>query len=103
MSYRAIRFFGWLVNLIPFSIALSLSRPIGFFLFVILARQRSVCLDNLRKVYGSEKSEREIRLIAIGSFAYLVEFAVEWLRLPMLAADPDRFFGEEMRPQFTKR
>lgn len=95
MTYRIIRLLGVLVNLIPFEIARSLSRPIGFFLFVILARQRKICLDNLRNAFGSEKSEREIRAIAIGSFAYLVEFAVEWFRLPMLAADPDRYFGVE--------
>ncbi len=95
MSYRLIRLGGWLINLIPLALARLLSRPIGFFLFVILARQRKLCLDNLRKAYGSEKSEREIRRIAIGSFAYLVEFMVEWFRLPMFAAEPGRYFGEE--------
>ena len=102
MMYGIIRLFGWLLNLIPFETARSLSRPVGFFLFVILPRQRKVCLDNLRHAYGSEKSEKEIRRIAIGSFAYLFEFAVEWFRLPMLAADPDRYFGEENAAEVHK-
>jgi len=93
IEYGLIRIVGFLINLLPFSLALKLARPIGNFLFLILKRQRNRALDNLRKAFGNEKSEAEIIQIAKGSFIFLVEFGVEWLRIPQMAKTPERFFS----------
>ena len=81
------------INLLPFSVALALARPIGFFLFYFLRRSRRTALKNLTAVYGSEKSVREIRKIAKESFVHLAEFGVEWLRMPKVSRNPARYLA----------
>ncbi len=73
--------------------ALALARPIGIVLFYLLKRSRRTALKNLTAVYGSEKSEREIRKIAKESFVHLAEFGVEWLRMPKVSRDPARYLA----------
>ena len=80
-------------NLLPFSFALRLTRPIGIFLFWILKRSRRTALENLRKVYGGEKSEPEIKKIAQASFIYLAGFAIEWFRMSEIAKNPERYLA----------
>jgi len=74
-------------------VALALARPIGIVLFYLLKRSRRTALKNLTAVYGSEKSEREIRKIAKESFVHLAEFGVEWLRMPKVSRDPARYLA----------
>lgn len=80
------------MNLFPFSWTLALARPVGIFLFWILKKHRRIALENLRRAYEKEKSEAEIQQIARESFVYLVEFGIEWLRMPELAKRPHRYF-----------
>ncbi len=93
LEYGLIRFVGFLINLLPFSTALNLAKPIGAFLFHVLKRQRNRALDNLRQAFKNEKTESEIIEIAKGSFVFLVEFGVEWLRIPILCKSPDQYFS----------
>ena len=93
IEYVAIRLMGFLINLMPFPVALTLANPIGIGLFYILGKQRNKALDNLRRAFGNEKSEEDIIKIAKGSFIFLVEFAMEWLRLPEMAKHPDQYFS----------
>lgn len=93
LEYGLIRFVGFLINLLPFSTALKLAKPVGTFLFHVLKRQRNRALDNLRKAFKNQKTEAEIIEIANGSFTFLVEFGIEWLRIPSLCKSPDQNFS----------
>ncbi len=90
-----IRIVGRLINLLPLSLALRLARPVGIFLFWFLKRSRRIALENLRHAYGSEKSEAEIKKVAQESFVHLAEFGIEWLRMPEIAKNPERYLGIE--------
>ena len=92
-EYAAIRLVGGCLSLFPLSLALPLTHPIGVFLFFILKRSRRTALENLHQVYGSHKSESQIRQIAKKSFVYLAEFAIEWLWMPRIARNPERYFA----------
>lgn len=92
-QYTLTRVLGGLLNLLPLSLALLLARPIGNFLFWILRRSRQTSLRNLRNVYGAEKSEAEIQKIARECFVYLSEFGAEWLRMPQIAKEPERYLA----------
>ena len=92
-EYLSIRLFGACLNLLPFSFALSLARPVGILLFGFLKRSRETALNNLREIYRAQKSESEIQKIARESFVYLSEFAVEWLRMNEIARNPARYLA----------
>ena len=92
-EYALIRLAGFFLNLLPFSFTLRLARPGGVLLFWVLKRSRRIALENLKQVYGSEKSEAEIRNIARESFVHLAEFGAEWLWMPQIAKDPMRYLA----------
>lgn len=52
-----------------------------------------MALENLRKAYRNQKSEPEIRKIARGAFIRLAEFGIEWLRMPQMARQPERYLA----------
>ena len=91
LEYALIRLLGGLLNSLPFAFVLRLARPVGHLLFRFLNKSRERALSNLRLAYGREIPESEIQQIAKGSFRYVVEFGVEWLRLPRIAKNPDRY------------
>ncbi len=92
-EYLLVRVLGGFLNLLPFSLALLLAHSLGSFLFLILGRSSRTALKNLRQVYGSSKSEAEIQALAREAFAYLAEFGVEWLRMPKIAKNPERYLS----------
>ena len=92
-EYVLIRVFGALLSLFPLSFLLRLARPLGYFLFSILGRSRRTALENLRQVYGSQKSDAEIREMAKETFVYLSEFGIEWLYMPKIARHAERYLG----------
>lgn len=95
LEYALIRFLGIFLNLLPFPFVLRLARPVSALLFRFFKRSQriAIALDNLRRAYGSEKSESEIQKIALESFIGLLEFGMEWLRMPQIAGDPGRYLG----------
>lgn len=93
IEYILIRLIGSCINLFPFRAALAFAKPFGNLLFHILPKQRNRALSNLRHAFGKEKSEEEISEIAKGSFVFLVEFAIEWLRIPALCKSADQYFS----------
>lgn len=92
-EYGAIRLAAWIVNCLPFSWALWLAHPAGSLLYLVLSRQRRRALENLHFAFQGKKNEAEIHAIARRSFCHLVEFAIEWLRLPGMAKNHDRSFA----------
>ncbi len=72
-----------LINLLPFSVAVTLSRWIGRGLFFGITKRRLITLQSLRLAYP-EKSEEEIRQIGMESFMNMVQFGMEFARFPKL-------------------
>ncbi|MBI4115543.1 MAG: lysophospholipid acyltransferase family protein [Candidatus Omnitrophica bacterium] len=95
LEYVVIRLIGGLINLLPFSLALRIARPVGLLVFLLAKRMRRIALENLCQAFKTEKSESEIRQIARESFVYLAEFGAEWLRMPKIAKNPNRYLGIE--------
>ena len=94
-EYVLIRFFGALLSLFPLSSLLLLAHPIGNLLFHILRRSRRTALENLRQVYGSQKSEPQIQKMARESFVHITEFGMEWIYMPKIAKQPERYLAIE--------
>ena len=92
-EYALIRFLAFFINLLPFSFALFLARPVGMLIFWFSKRRRRVALDNLHQTYGLEKSESEIQKIARDTFVHLCEFGIEWLRIPQIAKTPEKYLA----------
>ncbi|MFM8231981.1 MAG: lysophospholipid acyltransferase family protein, partial [Chthoniobacterales bacterium] len=71
-----------LIPLMPLSMLRALSRFVGRALFALDRRSRAVAMENLRLVYGNEKSERELRCIARASAAQFARTMLElfWAR-----------------------
>lgn len=88
----------WLMSgalaLFPFSFALKLARPLGWFLYVVFKKPRKMALENLREAFRGEKSEREIHKIVQGAFIHLAEFGVEWLRMSEMIRVPKKYLVE---------
>lgn len=86
--FRAITFF---VNLFPLRTALGWANWIGPLARKILPRKNEIALENLRQAFGNEKSEAEIQRIARDSFINLVKLAFEFVRIPQLVKDPEKY------------
>lgn len=84
IQYILFRIICFLVNLLPFTVALKLGKWGGRQLYRLLSRHRTVALDNLRFVFGKEKSESEIKTLAVQSFENLGMFGVEFIRIPQV-------------------
>jgi KDO2-lipid IV(A) lauroyltransferase len=70
------------VYVVPRRWVLSLAGVAGRIAYLILSRQREKILGNLRRAFGSEKSEAEIRKIARGVVENAAKTAVEILQFP---------------------
>ena len=90
-QYLLIRFISGVLNLLPFSLALGLARPASFLIFSFSGRSKRMALENLHKAFKSERAESEIEKIAFGSFQHLAEFGIEWLRMPKIIQNPNRY------------
>jgi len=76
--------------LLPFSWAMKLGGWTGHLLFYALPRYRKAALENLTHVFGG-KSKSEIKRIAVQSFKHLGLFAVEFVRIPKIVKNLNRY------------
>lgn len=76
-----------LIYVMPRAMALAFARVAGRAGFWIVTRQQRKTLENLRRVYGAEKSEAEIRGLAIQVFENLIQTGAEVLQFTKLTAD----------------
>lgn len=83
LEYGALRFFCGLVNAIPYPVAMSAARGFAWFLVKVLRFKQKRTLARIRGVFP-EKSEREVRAIALGSLQNVIMNAVEMMRAPRL-------------------
>lgn len=70
-----------------------MAKPIGALLFLILKQPRQMAIQNLRSAFPGKK-EDEVTSIAKGAFIHLVEFGIEWLRMPAVIQNPKRYLIE---------
>lgn len=68
----------------PWGLARTTGRGLGFLLFTFLKRYRVVALKNLTLVYGKERSVSEIRQMAKAVFRHFGQMATEFIKLPTL-------------------
>lgn len=90
VEYAFIRFLVFLFNLLPLSVTLKFAKPLGSFFFLVLGKTRGMAFENLKKAFP-EKSESEINQIAHGTFRHLAEFGIEWLSMPKMIRNPERY------------
>jgi len=69
----------------PRSIVHGVARALGGLFFLAARRHRRRAMKNLRLAFGKEKSESELRRIAMASFVNLARNAVDAVRAPVLS------------------
>jgi len=75
---------GVIFRALPRPVSLSIGRGIGYFGYAVAGKRRRLALDNLKKALGDEKSDRELKAIAIKSFSNLGMTLVEYFLFPTL-------------------
>ena len=83
LEYFALRTFCAVLNAIPYPVAMSFARGFGSLAFHVFRFKRARTLGRIRSVFP-EKSEREIRAIAVRSIQNIFEVGVEMMRAPKL-------------------
>ena len=84
LQYLIARGFSFFINLVPEAWALGFGRLLGCLAYALDLEHRKVALQNLELAFGSEKSEKELRAIARGTFQNLGMNAVEFFRIPRM-------------------
>jgi len=70
--------------ILPLCVGLPIARFIGTIGYKVLGSYRRIALENLRSVFGNEKTEAEIRSIARKAFENLAMIAVEMVKFPRI-------------------
>ena len=82
-EYLALRFFCGALNAIPYPLAMATARGFGWVLLNVFRFKRTRTLGRIRGVFP-EKSEREVRAIALKSIQNVLQVGVEMMRAPHL-------------------
>ena len=82
-EYFTLRFFCGLVNAIPYPLAMAAARGLGRMAFSVFGFKRRRTLERIRGVFP-EKSEKEVKAIAVSSLQNILQTAVEMMRAPKL-------------------
>ena len=86
------------INLLPIGFSTWIMRRVGDLMFLILPKRRKIALNNLEIAFGSSKTPREKKKIALESFRHLMTTFMEFFRLPKfikIAKQCIRFEGKE--------
>ncbi|MCX5680112.1 MAG: lysophospholipid acyltransferase family protein [Candidatus Omnitrophica bacterium] len=83
--YYLARCLAILVYIMPFSMALALADIIGLLAFWTVRKYAKITLENLKFVFGSEKTDKEIHRIARQVFRNIARNAVELVRFPKIS------------------
>jgi len=89
VEYAAARFFIAIFRRVPIRVTYALSRFLGGLLYRFVARRRNIALDNIRHAFGGEKTEAEVREIALKSCQSLFLTAFEVMRSDDVFKAPD--------------
>lgn len=82
IEYAGLWLASRLVPILPLPLLRALARMAGRLLFAFDRRSRAIAIENLRLVFGAEKSEIELRRIARGSASHFARTMLElfWAR-----------------------
>ena len=82
IEYAGLWLASRLIPLLPLSVLRALARFAGRLLFAFDRRGRAIAMENLRLVFGGEKSEKDLRKIARDSAAHFARTMLElfWAR-----------------------
>jgi KDO2-lipid IV(A) lauroyltransferase len=98
-SAASVSFVRFVARLMPHTASAPLGSALGSLAYALLRSRRSVALDNIRFVFGSEVGDERVKGIAKAAFRNLGKSAVEFLNLPRISARDlarkVRFEGEE--------
>lgn len=83
LEYFTLRFVCGLVNAIPYPLAMSLARGLGWTAFTVFGFKRRRTLDRIRGVFP-ETGAREAKAIAVRSLQNILQTGVEMMRAPRL-------------------
>ena len=83
--YYLARCLAFFVYIMPLSMALGLADIAGFLAFWTARKYAGITLENLRSVFGGEKTDGEIRRIARQVFKNIAKNAVELVRFPKIS------------------
>ncbi|MDD5291841.1 MAG: lysophospholipid acyltransferase family protein [Candidatus Omnitrophica bacterium] len=75
----AIRVCLFLIKITPKKYIYTLAHFIAKLSFLVLFRHRRIAFDGLRIAFGKEKSEKEIKQIAVDSFETMAKIAIEFM------------------------
>lgn len=93
-EYFTLRLACAAVNAIPYPLAMSLARGLGWMAFTVFGFKRRRTLERIRGVFP-EKSDREARAIAVRSLQNVLQTGVEMMRAPRLDREwMDRYVKE---------
>ena len=79
--YLLILLFHFVSMVIPLRIWLLLGKCFGYFLYLIDWHHRKIALINLKFAYGTEKNEKQLRVIIRSNFMLYGITGFEWIRL----------------------
>ena len=82
-EYFTLRFFCAVVNAIPYPLAMSMARGLGWMAFSVFGFKRRRTLERIRGVFPG-KSVREAKAIAVRSLQNILQTGVEMMRAPKL-------------------
>lgn len=91
LQFCFFRVLSFVVNALPFSWAMAIGRWGGRMLYYLLPRYQKVAMENLRHAFGREKSEVQIKQIALQAFENLGFFAIEFICIPKIAKQLDQY------------
>ena len=86
-EYLVLCFFGGVMRLLPYRVALALGWPLAFLAHFVFRWRVAETRRRIREVFGAAKTEREVRRIAWIAMRNLVFNAVDNLRLPDLTIE----------------
>jgi KDO2-lipid IV(A) lauroyltransferase len=85
IEYYAVLTLIFILNLIPYRLALVFADIIGFLAFSVFRIRREVTLDNLKRSFGDKYSDSEYRKIAARSYRNIARGFIEYGLFPSLS------------------
>ncbi len=89
LEFLLLKVMALLVRILPYGLAVKLSRGLGFLAFSVLKIRRDVAIDNICHAFP-EKSPGECRELARRVYRHFARVAIDFLFFPRLI--PNRFF-----------
>jgi len=87
LEYWLLLAIGALLRLLPYRVNLKIANFLGKISFSLLRIRRKVTLDNLKMVFGNQKTENEIEKIALRSYCIMARGFIEHLTFPALSQE----------------